>query len=270
MGKIANCQSLALSERGQLSQAIPQFQVERMLNEWTPVVRFESRHNKRRAYEDQFLCFRGRYDRQRTLAIRAAAITLASDSAITIARFCPSKLSSTRICWTCFWVVTLAKAWKLMEGLTGQDRRVRQGVLVGVLGLPECPKSLSEHPLRIPGQMAKSTLGAFSGTLWAKWPNVQTHSRSTLGSNFSKNLQKLCKNRCSGPISPCCFLASTAPWKTSRDAQSLYVLDMVPKQVAATAPLARRKASALTAQRNLIAEHSDTVAILDGCKPVEQ
>ena len=33
----------------------------------------------------------GRYDRQRTLAIRIAAITLASDSAITIARFRSSK-----------------------------------------------------------------------------------------------------------------------------------------------------------------------------------
>ena len=33
MGKIANRQSLAFSERGQLSQAIPLFHVERMLNE---------------------------------------------------------------------------------------------------------------------------------------------------------------------------------------------------------------------------------------------
>ena len=38
--------------------------------------------------------FRGRYDRQRTLVIRIAAITLASDSAITLERFRPSKLSS--------------------------------------------------------------------------------------------------------------------------------------------------------------------------------
>ena len=34
---------------------------------------------------------RDRFDRQRMLVIRIAAITLASDSAITIARFCPSK-----------------------------------------------------------------------------------------------------------------------------------------------------------------------------------
>ena len=36
--------------------------------------------------------FRGGYDCQRTIAIRIAAITLASDSAITIARFRPSKV----------------------------------------------------------------------------------------------------------------------------------------------------------------------------------
>ena len=59
MGKIANRQSLAFSERDQLSQAIPQFHVERMLNEWTPIARFESQHNERRAYEDSFLCFGG-------------------------------------------------------------------------------------------------------------------------------------------------------------------------------------------------------------------
>ena len=53
--------------------------------------RFESQRNERRVCEDSFLCFRGRYDRQRTLAIRIAAITLASDSALTITRFRPSK-----------------------------------------------------------------------------------------------------------------------------------------------------------------------------------
>ena len=52
MGKIANHQSLAFSERGQLSQAIPQFHVERMLNEWTPIARFESQHDERRVCED--------------------------------------------------------------------------------------------------------------------------------------------------------------------------------------------------------------------------
>ena len=52
MGKIANRQSLAFSERGQLSQAIPQFHVERMLNEWTPLARFELQRNERRVCED--------------------------------------------------------------------------------------------------------------------------------------------------------------------------------------------------------------------------
>ena len=47
-----NHQSLVFSERGQLSQAIPQFHVERMLNEWTPIARFESQHNERRVCED--------------------------------------------------------------------------------------------------------------------------------------------------------------------------------------------------------------------------
>ena len=61
MGTIANRQSLAFSERGQLSQAIPQLHVERVLNEWTPIAWLESQHNERRAYEDQFLCIWGRY-----------------------------------------------------------------------------------------------------------------------------------------------------------------------------------------------------------------
>ena len=56
------------------------------------MARFESQRNERRVCEDQFLLFEGRYDCQRTLAIRIAAITLANDSAITIARFRPSKL----------------------------------------------------------------------------------------------------------------------------------------------------------------------------------
>ena len=91
MGKIANRQSLVFSERSQLSQAIPQFHVERILHEWTPIARFESQRNEPRAYEDQIRCLGGRYELQRTLATRIAARTLASDSAITIARFRPSK-----------------------------------------------------------------------------------------------------------------------------------------------------------------------------------
>ena len=52
MGHIAHGQLLVFSERGQLSQAIPQFHVERMLHEWTPIARFEPPHNERRVYED--------------------------------------------------------------------------------------------------------------------------------------------------------------------------------------------------------------------------
>ena len=68
-GKISNGQSLAFSERNQLSQAIPQFHVERISHQQTPIARFESQRNVRRVYEDQILVcfFGGGYDRQRTL-----------------------------------------------------------------------------------------------------------------------------------------------------------------------------------------------------------
>ena len=57
MGRIANRQSLVFSERGQLSQAIPQAHVERILHQRTPIARFESQRNERKVYEDQLLCF---------------------------------------------------------------------------------------------------------------------------------------------------------------------------------------------------------------------
>ena len=52
-------QSLVFSERGQLSQAIPQVHVERILHQrrQTPIARFESQCNERKVYEDQILCF---------------------------------------------------------------------------------------------------------------------------------------------------------------------------------------------------------------------
>ena len=59
MGKIANRQSLAFSQRNQLSQAILQFHVEPILHQRTPIARFESKRNERRAYEDLILCFSG-------------------------------------------------------------------------------------------------------------------------------------------------------------------------------------------------------------------
>ena len=74
MGKIANRQSLAFSERNQLSRAIPTKATRMNANR-------ASQRNERGAHEDQFLCFRGRYERQRTLAIRMTPITLASNSA---------------------------------------------------------------------------------------------------------------------------------------------------------------------------------------------
>ena len=52
MGKIANRRSLAFSERSQLSQAIPQFHVERLLNEWTAIAQFELQRNERKIWED--------------------------------------------------------------------------------------------------------------------------------------------------------------------------------------------------------------------------
>ena len=90
MGKIANRQSLALSERGQLSQ--PHSEVPRGEN--VKPNECQSRDSNRSttnagSARTKFCVFKGRYDRQRTLAIRIAAITV--DSAITIARFRPSK-----------------------------------------------------------------------------------------------------------------------------------------------------------------------------------
>ena len=56
-GQIGNRQWLTFSERSQLWQAIPQFHVERILHQRTPIARFESQCNERRVYEDQILCF---------------------------------------------------------------------------------------------------------------------------------------------------------------------------------------------------------------------
>ena len=91
MGKIANCQSLAFSERDHLSQAIPQFYVEQLFHgerqsrDW-------NRAQRTHCLEGPTSVFGGRYDCQRTLVIRIAAKTLASDSAITLARFRPSEV----------------------------------------------------------------------------------------------------------------------------------------------------------------------------------
>ena len=91
-GKIANRQSLVLSERGQLPRAIPQFHndmertnVTRMNANRAIQIAAATQRNERRVYEDRFLWFGEKYDCQRTLVIRMVAIPLASDSAITIA-----------------------------------------------------------------------------------------------------------------------------------------------------------------------------------------
>ena len=54
MGQIANRQSLVFSERSQLSQAIPQVHVERILHQRTPIARFESQRSERRAMRTNF------------------------------------------------------------------------------------------------------------------------------------------------------------------------------------------------------------------------
>ena len=65
MGQIANRESLALSERSQLSQAIPQFCKEQLLHVPTPIARFESQSSERSVSKDQCLCVWGKiFDRQ--------------------------------------------------------------------------------------------------------------------------------------------------------------------------------------------------------------
>ena len=65
----------------------------------------------------------GRYDRQRTLAIRIAAVTLASDSAITIARFRPSKRC----------------AYSLVQSL-GKQTHTGLDPVIGEVRVHSCPK----------------------------------------------------------------------------------------------------------------------------------
>ena len=71
MGKIANHKSAVFSERGQLSQTIPQFNVNELtLHQRTPIAWFESQRNERKVHDDQIL-YLGGYDSQRNLMIRA-------------------------------------------------------------------------------------------------------------------------------------------------------------------------------------------------------
>ena len=68
--------------------------MEQKIDEQTPIARFESQRNKRKVYEDNFLFVEWRYDPQRTLAIRIAAMILTSDRSMTTAQLCPSKVSA--------------------------------------------------------------------------------------------------------------------------------------------------------------------------------
>ena len=91
MGWLANRQSRVFSERGQLTQTIPQFHVQRTVT-WmnaNPAIRIPAKRTQ--GLWNSLLCFWGRDDYQWALVIRIVTIALVSDSAITIARFCPSK-----------------------------------------------------------------------------------------------------------------------------------------------------------------------------------
>ena len=91
MRGIANQQCLAFSKPCQLSQAILQLHVEWMLYGWTPIVRFELLRNEHKLCEHFCGWGGGGDDLQRALVIQTRTTSLASDSALTIAQFCPSK-----------------------------------------------------------------------------------------------------------------------------------------------------------------------------------
>ena len=129
MGQIANRQSLVFSKHGQLSQAIPQVRVEGTLHQRTPVARFGSQRNERRVYEDRIPGFRGRHDRQRTPVIRIAALTLASDSAITLAQFRPSKLGARYCQLGASLLLCILQCFRAYEACFRQVR-VEQAVLL--------------------------------------------------------------------------------------------------------------------------------------------
>ena len=85
MCKNADHQSLMFSERGQLSQAILQFRMQRKFPERTSIARFELQRADRSVYETTFGVLGGRYDRQWSLAIQIMVMTLAGQYAITVA-----------------------------------------------------------------------------------------------------------------------------------------------------------------------------------------
>ena len=84
MGK--NRQSLVVSERGQLAQAILHFHVERILHQRTAIAQSELQCNECRVYEGHILYF---FLGGGTLVLRIAAMTLAGNSAILQTRIYP-------------------------------------------------------------------------------------------------------------------------------------------------------------------------------------
>ena len=100
MGKFANRQSLAVQRtRSTLAShsAVPRGTNVKRMNA-NRAIRIAA-HNERGPVRTNFCASGGgRYGRQRPLAIRIAMITLACDSAITIARFLPSKVMNEQLC----------------------------------------------------------------------------------------------------------------------------------------------------------------------------
>ena len=95
MGQLVNRQSLLFSERGQLSQAIPQVHAERILHECTPIAQANRSTTKAGPMRTNFCLLGGKCDRQRKLVIGISAITLTRHSAITMARLRPSKIATS-------------------------------------------------------------------------------------------------------------------------------------------------------------------------------
>ena len=160
MGKIANRQSLAFSERSQLSQAIPQFHRERMLNEWTPTARFWIAAQRTQGLWGPSSVLRGEIWPQRTLAIRIAAITLASDPAITIARFRPSKASTETL------VQSKIPQWLFLTTLMFLSLLFGNSLLFPFQGIP-C--FFLCFPLLFQGFSGVATLSFFSSVFLFPW-----------------------------------------------------------------------------------------------------
>ena len=166
------------SERGQLSQAIPQFHVGRMLNENERQSRCDSNRSttKYRVNEDCFLCFGWRYERQQTLPIRIAAVTLACDSAITVARFRPSKVRW----WAFILGSTVLRPELPFTGVSGPSgpeiaENISKKVFWGVCR--KVPKNTRESLKRL--QKARKSVfldffGFFSGTYLHTLPPPKT------------------------------------------------------------------------------------------------